>query len=991
MDVRIDPELNPMPRLFASILVVLTLIGFVGAQGYTPEQSLSRMVVPSGFEARLVASEPLVRQPLSITFDGRGRMWVIQYLQYPNPAGLKPVTQDQYLRTVWDKVPEPPPRGPRGADRITILEDPDDQGRFRKAKDFVSGLNLATGLALGHGGVFVLQSPYLLFYADKNGDDLPDGDPEVLLSGFGMEDSHAHANSMVWGPDGWLYGAQGSTVTAKVRGIEFQQGIWRYHPGTRAFELFSEGGGNTWGLDFDRHGQLIAGTNYGGHAMLHQMQGAYHVKGFSKHGPLHNSHAYGYFEHVPYQKFEGGHVTCGGVIYQGGAFGPDRENQYIAGNLLSSVVNWHQLEPMGSTFKARHAGTAIDARDTWFRPIDLLVGPDAGVYVVDWYDKRATHLDPLDTWDRSNGRVYRLHTKGAPVSGVINLSKANDRELVGYLSNANVWWRREARLLLAERHATGTLPDLDKLVAGDNHAVALEALWAAHGIEPLNGDRAKRALGHPSEHIRSWAIRLLGDTGRIPDELVPAVLSMLASEKSPIVLAQAAATAKRLSDTQALAMLVPVLRDASASADPFIPLLSWWAVETVAGRSPAVVAAWVKEHAAWDYPVFRAHIAARLARRWLTSRSAGESVALATLWTESGNEDPVRHQLMVEGMEQALSGVVLNAPPDGLKNLAQSMGQSSDQRRVRLAGRLGDPATRVAVLARVADSRLPMAERAGWMDLAVAIDPVATGKLARSWLQGPDAIGRKAALGAVARLTGIEWTRDVIAGYQIMTAGERTAARSLLISRSDTAGLFLKAIDAGQVSQKDLTVEEARRLAQLNDPVIGPWVEKRYGRLSATPGEKQARISYINLVVNRHGKGDAARGREIFRKQCANCHQFQGEGTKLGPDLNTADRSNLMHLIGNIVDPSASIRPEFQSQVIETTDGRVLTGVVVEANANAVVVADAKNERVTVPRFRIESISASPQSLMPDKLLDGLIDEDLAHFFAYLRNPPPAR
>jgi len=980
-----------MLRLITSILACLMISGVAGAQGYSPEQALARMVVPTGFEARLIASEPLVRQPLSISFDGRGRMWVIQYLQYPNPAGLKPVTQDQYLRTVWDKVPEPPPRGSRGADRITILEDPDAQGRFRKAKDFVSGLNLATALALGHGGVYVLQAPYLLFYADKNGDDLPDGDPEVLLSGFGMEDSHAHANSMVWGPDGWLYGAQGSTVTAKVRGIEFQQGIWRYHPVTRAFELFSEGGGNTWGLDFDKHGQLMAGTNYGGHAMLHQMQGAYHVKGFSKHGPLHNSHAYGYFEHVPYQKFEGGHVTCGGVVYQGGAFGPERENQYIAGNLLSSVVNWHQLESVGSTFKARHAGTAIDARDYWFRPIDLLVGPDAGVYVVDWYDKRATHLDPLDTWDRSNGRVYRLHVKGAPATSAFNLDKATSDELVEFLSNSNVWWRREAKRLLAERRAVGVLPNLDALISGSDHALALEALWASHGIQPLEGDRARRAVTHPSEHIRSWAIRLVGDAGRVPEDLFSVIMAALGSEKSPIVLAQAAATAKRLPDAQALAMLAPVLRDASASADPFIPMLAWWAVEQIAGRSPALVATWSQDNAAWDYPVFRSHIATRLSRRWLSSRSAGESSALVSLWNDAGSSDPARRKLMVEGMEQALSGVVLATLPEELKSLALAMGQSSDQRLVRLAGRLGDPATRAAILARVADPQQPMAERAGLMDLAVSIDPVSSAIIAKTWLRGSDVAGRKAALGAVARLMGVDWVSDVITGYKLMPAGERAAVRSLLISRADTAGLLLKAIDAEQLAQADLSVEEARRLAQLNDPVISQWVEKRFGRLSATPGEKQARISYINLVVNRHGKADPVRGKEIFRKQCASCHQFQGEGAKLGPDLTTADRSNLMHLIGNIVDPSASIRPEFQSQVIETKEGRVLTGVVVEANANAVVIADAKNERVTLPRSRIESISATPQSLMPDKLLDGLPDEDLAHFFAYLRNPPSVR
>ena len=160
------------------------------------------MKAADGFEVRLVAHEPEIRQPLSITFDERGRMWVIQYLQYPSPAGLKPVSVDQYLRTKYDRVPEPPPRGPKGADRITICEDTDGDGRFDKFKDFVGGLNLASGMAIGYGGVFIVQPPYLLFYPDRDHDDMPDGDPEVLLSGFGLEDAHAVANSLTWGPDG---------------------------------------------------------------------------------------------------------------------------------------------------------------------------------------------------------------------------------------------------------------------------------------------------------------------------------------------------------------------------------------------------------------------------------------------------------------------------------------------------------------------------------------------------------------------------------------------------------------------------------------------------------------------------------------------------------------------------------------------------------------------------------------------------------------------
>src|SRR6266699_2738726 len=187
------------------------------AAAASAQESLEQMKVADGFEVRLVASEPEIRKPLSITFDQRGRMWVIQYLQYPTPSGLKAVSVDQYLRTKYDRAPEPPPRGPKGADRITICEDFDAEGRAHKFKDFVSGLNLCSGMALGYDGVFVLQAPYLLFYPDRNRDDVPDGDPEVLLTGFGMEDAHAVANSLTWGPDGWLYGCQGSTVTARIR------------------------------------------------------------------------------------------------------------------------------------------------------------------------------------------------------------------------------------------------------------------------------------------------------------------------------------------------------------------------------------------------------------------------------------------------------------------------------------------------------------------------------------------------------------------------------------------------------------------------------------------------------------------------------------------------------------------------------------------------------------------------------------------------------
>jgi putative membrane-bound dehydrogenase-like protein len=343
-----------------------------------PEEAEKLFTVPEGFEIRLVVAEPEVSQPLSISFDDRGRMWVLQYLQYPIPNGLKAVKVDNWLRTKYDKMPEPPPKGPQGRDRISIYEDHDGDGRSDTVKHFLSNLNLASGMALGYDGVFVVQPPYLLFYPDKNRDDKPDADPDVLLTGFGMDDAHAFANSLTWGPDGWLYGAQGSTATAAIRGIGFQQGIWRYHPRTKEFELFSEGGGNTWGIDFDRFGNLFAGGNTV-EPLVHHVQGAYYVKGFGKHGPLHNPHAYGYFQPTKHFGYAGDSLTGGFVLYQGGAFPPEYNGACIAPNTRHSASRWSTLEQRGSTFATRAAGDFITTSDIWFRPIESTIGPDGAL------------------------------------------------------------------------------------------------------------------------------------------------------------------------------------------------------------------------------------------------------------------------------------------------------------------------------------------------------------------------------------------------------------------------------------------------------------------------------------------------------------------------------------------------------------------------------------------------------------------------------------
>jgi len=515
-----------------------------------PAVAVKKFQVADGLEIGLVAAEPQVAQPLSITFDDRGRMWVLQYRQFPNPNGLTPVKVDNWLRTKYDRIPDPPPKGPKGNDRISIYEDTNGDGRANVVKHFLSDLNLASGMAIGHGGVFVVQSPYLLFYADRNQDDRPDGDPEVLLTGFGMDDAHAFANSLTWGPDGWLYGAQGSTATAEIRGIGFQQGVWRYHPRTREFELFAEGGGNTWGIDFDRFGNLFAGGNTV-EPLVHHVQGAYYVKGFGKHGPLHNPHSYGYFKPVKHHGYAGDSLTGGFVLYQGGAF-PERFNGHcIAPNTRHSASRWSTVEVVGSTFATRAAGDFITTSDIWFRPVDSTAGPDGALYVADWYDYNISHSSPKNRsqWyqpSRGDGRVWRVAPAGVkPIAADrFDLSRKPNAELIELLSHPNDWYARQARRLFAERRDQAIVPALKKMLNSSDQRLALQALWSIYVGDGFDDALAEKTLNSPHEYVRAWTVRLLGDAKSVDDRLQPKLVTLARDETSVVVRSHLACTAK---------------------------------------------------------------------------------------------------------------------------------------------------------------------------------------------------------------------------------------------------------------------------------------------------------------------------------------------------------------------------------------------------------------------------------------------------------------
>lgn len=1007
-------------RAWLSVPLLIVAAATASAQGYSPDEAVKRMKLPEGFSARCVAHEPMVRQPVSISFDTRGRMWVLQYLQYPNYAGLKALKQDQYLRTVWDKIPEPPPRGPKGADKITILFDPDEHGVFRKSKDFLTGLNIASGFCLVRGGVYVAQPPYLLFYADKDEDDVPDGDPEVLLSGFGMDDTHSLANSLQIGPDGWLYGGAGSTSTSKIKNlthpndpvVEFQQGVWRFHPKTKKFELFSEGGGNPYGLDFDKNGQAIVGTNYGGFACLHQMQGAYYVKGFSKHGPLHNPHTYGYFEHVPYKNFKGGHVTCGGIVYQGDAYPKEFRDQYIAANLLSNAIYWHKLDPVKSSFVASHGGELLEANDSWFRPVDLLQGPDGCVYVVDFYDRRAAHLDPVDNWDKTNGRIYRIEYKsGSEYPRDLDLRKKTTAELLELLKHPNVWYRREARELLAEhaeqnraaievRAAVGILGDAGRMVAwaweqGDAGSFfPWSAAWAKRlasqyhqrrdglGREAferlgrvrsalsetanLDPEQALEVLWAEMRALPASAAESLSDGRttllRHPNEYVRAwtvrlttdsgvpfkLADWATTDSSPIVLAQIACSAKRQSKYSVLSTFHALIDNPVCSEDPHLPHLIWWALEPVVAEVPLIS----REFGPDQHPKAALYrpLVEKIARRLMAADygdQRGERGLAVLLKSWKGDPEPVLRGLLMAVAERKFDGVPVLLR-EPLADLRAA--RPDDTLVLEILARMGDDTAIAAFRGRLADEKLAAPERLKAIDTLKQVRDPATKALLLAELAKAKSDGFTVAL-----LGGLEGYDDaglgatVLEMYPAATAAVKKRSVQLLLSRPAWATALFKAIDAGAFPKADVSVDQARTAVGLADKDLTALVEKHFGKVApATAGEKQARIAWLNAQIPREKGADATRGKALFVKHCAACHTFHGEGGKVGPDLTSADRKNRGYMLAQIVDPSGYIRPEFVVQTVLTVDERKLSGIAKEVGESVELSNFVDNKVVTV-------------------------------------------
>src|SRR5688572_4892162 len=523
-------------------------------QPYSVQEALGRFTVPEGFRVELVASEPDIVNPVAMTFDDRGRIWVTESVEYPRkPAGV-------------------------GRDRVKILEDLNGDGRSEKVTVFADGLNIPTGVALGYGGVWILNAPDLLFLREKNGKEVS---REVVLTGFGRTDTHELPNSLTWGPDGWLYGLNGvfnrcSIVSKNGKRYDFTCALWRVHPRTHEFQVVAEGASSAGGHGWDPEGSaIVEGCHWGNDHLFHFVETGYYQRQAGPYPPF--TMKIGSITDHGHQKT----AYCGLAFLDSDVFPAPYRGRVAVGNIHGGCVNVDRLERDGATYLAKAEPDLLTANDVWFMPVCLKIGPDGSLYVLDWYDRyhcsQDAARDPAGV-DRLKGRLYRLRYGDTPRAGKFDLEEQSNEELIAKLGSGNIYFRESAQRILTERlggERTSSLQEpLQQMLFEDDkpRKQRLHALWALIGARRLDPPAHEKLLDHPDPAFRAWAVRAAGNWF-VAHPSMREKLVRLARDPSADVQLQVAIACRKMKDVDPLAVLADVL--AHCGHDKLIPAIAW--------------------------------------------------------------------------------------------------------------------------------------------------------------------------------------------------------------------------------------------------------------------------------------------------------------------------------------------------------------------------------------------------------------------------------
>lgn len=963
----------------------------------SPQEALAAFKLPDGFSATVFAAEPDVRQPIAMTFDQRGRLWVVENYTY----GDKKLRFDRSVN-----------------DRVLIFEDTDNDGKFDVRKVFWDQSKLVTGIEIGMGGVWLTAAPEVVFIPDRNRDDVADGPAETILVGF--DDgavAHNIVNGLRWGPAGWLYGRHGILATSNVgvagsSASERQKincGIWRYHPVHKKFEIVAQGSTNPWGWDYDQHGEMFMINTVIGH-LFHVVPGARFVRMYGSHE---NPFTYQLIEqtadHVHWDAGErwndakkgalssgtdaagGGHAHSGLMIYQGGKWPESYDQNLMTLNFHGRRINREHIKRTGNSYTASHGQDDFFTSDPWYRGVELRYGPDGNVFVLDWSDIGECHEN--DGVHRSSGRIFKIAYSADDSSApqdAFDLGNFSEANLLKKFSSSNQWWVRSARRELVNRHFQRALKQETVSAAKmmwESGALSvperLSAVWLLYSIGEMPTNDLIRLSLEDNEYLRAWSVRLLGD-GLLEVDLsvVKRLKELSADDSSGLVRMYVASALDRLTPADALEIASLLVEHEQDAGDRVQPHLIWYRIEPLLMSNVESAIALARSS---QIPLVRQNIVRRMA-----AEIEKQPAALEKLLKESINDSlPIRRDIL-EGLSLGLEGwSQANQPSSWLGFASTLTGNSND--KASDVGRV-DELNQVFGEGRTAKSLLKIALDRSASESVRKQAIISLGKATVSedeiFSLKPLLTKREFAVDLLKTMTKFDSPmvpEMVFALFKKLRGDAKSAAVDTLTARPQWARQLLEKIAAGKVDRRFFTAWHARQVNAFEEKELSDLLATVWGAVRQTSKERMTEMATFSklLTEERLNHANLENGQRVFSQVCGSCHRMFGKGGQIGPDLTGANRTNLNYLLENMLDPSATLAASYRSSLILLEDGRLITGVVVE-ETDRIIGVQTKDEIVKIDKNMIEDRKQSDQSLMPEGLLKPLTEAQKVDLIAWL-------
>lgn len=973
-----------IPIAVTALFVVQSLT-VAGTNPLSPTEEQKSFVVAPGFRVDLVASEPNVVDPVAMTFDERGRIFVVEMRGYPNGG-------------IGDGKPNHP-------GRIVMLEDKNGDGAFETSTVFAEGLRFPTGVCCWRGGLIVCDAPDLLYLKDNDGDGKVD-ERRVLYTGFGTKNIQQLLNGPQFHFDNWIHVCNGANETVVTcpekpdfKPLPLRGRHFRFRPDVPG-SLEPTSGGGQYGHASDDWGNWFTCTNsqhirqivlpdqylrnspdvlvrattvdipdgVDGHHAAAKLYRVSKFEDWRVERTTRRNNDPSMKQRLPSTELvPGGYTTSatGIVVDRGGIFAGPYAGCVFAGDPANNLIHADRLVGSGPAFTACRVEAQrefLTSPDGWFRPVFLTGGPDGCLYVCDFY--REVIETPLSLPDdikaklnlqtRGRGRIWRIAPQDFKPRRTFRCDRLASFELASVVTSPNAWLRLTAQRLLLERdaHDPQTIASLRTLAMSDQIFAngRLHALWLLAGLKNLEVTHIEPALRAPDAGLRANAIRLCEEIASKSNSENPA--TALASDPSPMVRFQLALTLSTFDSKRNLPALAALCD--RAGDDP------WLAVATLLAASSSAE------------ELFESVGGSKLVSTDFVER-------LAQLAARRMNAEKLRTFL-----ERAVGrpNLTLSQQFRLAKAVSSSFGRTSkSSKESPLLLKLFVAATKSAAGSRNIEERLAAIELLGFMpgggDLALL------GSLIDA--KQPAEV-QQAAIRAAARSTDPKVAETLFERWPGLLPAARREIQEALFARAQRLQILLNAIADNRIAATDLEPARREQLVGHRDKAIAAKAKELFARIAAP--DRQRVIDDYSAVKTL--SGDVGRGRPLFGKHCATCHRLEDTGRDVGPDLRAALKDKTAEvLLVSILDPSREVDGRYLNYVVSMTDGRVVSGIIASESASAIVLRRADKVEDVLPRAEIESIRSTGKSLMPEGLEKDIGKQAMADIIAYLLSQKP--